>query len=124
MFPEAENAPAEATQFPNHPAVAHPVAGDLFDPEGAVGCLHAAVRWTIVPGATVHENDNACLAEQEVRLSEHGLIAPPAGDARRAQQFAKASSVSLLPRPRMRVITSDRLAVVKTSGTPKQEWES
>ena len=124
MFPEAENAPAEATQLPNHPAVAHPVAGELSDPEGAVGWRHAAVRWTTVPEATVHENDNACLAEQEVRLSEHGLMAPPAGDARRAQQFARASSVSLLPRPRMRVITSDRLAGVKTSGTLKQEWES
>ncbi len=30
--------------------------------------------------------------------------------------FTNASSVSLLPRPRMRDITSERLALVKTSG--------
>jgi len=32
------------------------------------------------------------------------------------RSFASATSVSLLPRPRMRDITSDRLAFVKTSG--------
>ena len=76
MFPEAEDAPAEATQLPIHPTVAHLVAGEFF-----------AVHWTTVPEATVHENDNAGFAEQEIRFPEYGLMAPLAGDARREQQF-------------------------------------
>ena len=69
-----------------------------------------------VPETAIHKNRELQLGKNEIGLAKHRLIPPPAGDALRPEYFASASSVSLFPRPRIRDITSDRLALVKTSG--------
>ena len=66
MFPDAEDAPAEAAQGAGDEAVAGAVGGDLFPPEGGVCFRRRGVEGAAGSEAAVDEDGEAVRAEDEV----------------------------------------------------------
>ena len=70
-----------------------------------------------MPETAVHEDGELLLPKSKIRFAENFLIPAPAGRfGAWRNRFTSASSVARLPRLRMRDMTSERLALVKTSG--------
>jgi hypothetical protein len=91
------------------------IAGDLGPPEFLIGLGLRGLERAAVPKTAVHEN-----RQLELGKTKSGL--PSSGQRRRQPVMPwvlkipiRRSSVSLLPAPLMRDITSERLALVKMS---------
>ena len=99
MLPNTQNAPAELPQLARHPPVTHFVGRKLFQPERPVVYGHGRVLRAAMPEAAVHEDDNALLAEGEIRSAKKRRVSAPAGDARCVQQFCQREFSRLVAAP-------------------------
>lgn len=81
VLPDAQHSPTCFTKRPVYQAVAGLVPRQFLPPENSVRSRLAGVERTCVPEAAVHEDSQPLFLKDEVGLSEHGLIPPPAGNA-------------------------------------------
>jgi hypothetical protein len=89
VLPDSQDMPTLLTQGFCNQTVATFVCREFFLPkrpvvDGRVGMLRAAM-----PKTSVHEDDDAVLAEREVGFSEKRLMSSPAGDAVGAKKRGK-----------------------------------
>lgn len=81
VFPNPHNLPAKFTQLLVYAVVASLVRGEFLFPECTVAGGNSTMLGAAVPETAVNKNRQSCRAENEVRFSEYGLPAPPAGDS-------------------------------------------
>ena len=81
VFPYPKDGPSGFAQGANDEVVAFFVGGKFAPPEGAIVHGQVGMSGAGVPETAVHENCESYARENEIWFAEHGLIAPPAGDA-------------------------------------------
>lgn len=81
MLPKPHDVPAGSLQRAVDKPVTRLVSGQFPAPERTVGFGFCSMPGTAVPEATVNEYRQPMRPENEVRFSEHPLVAPPSGDA-------------------------------------------
>ena len=81
VFPNPKDGPSGFAQGANDEEVAFFVGGKFAPPEGAIVHGQIGMLRTSVPETAVHEQREPHTPENEIWFAEHGLMAPPAGDA-------------------------------------------
>lgn len=81
VLPDSQHLPARPPQRAVHQPVTLLVPGKLAPPERAVVLGLRFMLWTAMPETAVHKHRELELGKNEVRLAEHFLIPPPAGNA-------------------------------------------
>lgn len=80
VLPNTQDAPAGFPQHPVYQRIATFVCGKLLLPEGVIvfrlGCMLRAA----MPETTIHEDRQPEFGEDEIGLSEDGLVPPPTRD--------------------------------------------
>ena len=89
VFPNPKDGPSGFAQGANHKEIAFFVGGKFAPPEGAIVHGQIGMFGAGVPETAVHEKREPHATENEIRFAEHGLIAPPAGDAVASHQFGQ-----------------------------------
>lgn len=80
VLPYSKDAPACLPQGPRNQTVTGFVRRKFGPPEIGIVFRLRGMQRTAMPETAIHEDGNTKLRKNEIRLSEHGLLAPPAVD--------------------------------------------
>jgi hypothetical protein len=80
VFPKPENRPAPAAENSSDFPIALPVAVELGNPIGAVGCRCSGVARASMPKTTIYKHSKALRAKNKIRRSRKRLVSPPASN--------------------------------------------
>lgn len=97
VLPDSEDTPAVVAEGAGDKTVAGLIACEFFPPEGTVVHWQVGVLRAGVPEAAVYKNGEAHFSENEIGFAENWLMAPPASDACRAEEFGQCKFRVLVP---------------------------
>jgi len=99
MFPNAQHTPTGTAQRARHEPVARLVRRQLPSPERRVVPRLRRMAGAAVPETPVHEDRDAQLGENKIRLAEDRLLPAPAADALSAEEPNQSKLRVLVPAP-------------------------